>query len=406
MKNAIANTATVLHTDKTIDPAILEKRNGGQQQDAWQPPKEVHGLPVVGGNMTEKVIFVTATAKVAGVDFTINFGKSRKFRDGEGDFLPAKVFKAGEKVPVWDFSDEKKAPGVTMAHFFLFGDSVGEIEYVIGVIGRTEGEKRLGIMKVIPLADLGKIAIKRPDGSIIRVGGLSEEEALNLKVEVAKQMSWHCHPTLIEREILRVRKIEDGEANRAAHEATVREQEARAKAKEERRLQLESLRLEIMARKSVTVYTDDGRPRYGRPVTAEEWPVLKHDTKVVLFGKIEEGVPVGDPLESFTVRKDKNARKQGGFAKDWLCDKVFWQKPTASDSALLDRDGKDLWFMIDGRRERQPVFSRATIKQLHEQGVNGGTQFVVNEPDAEGRYPVISLSKKGIKNAGHYQSVQ
>ena len=387
------------NTGKTIN---MERLADAGKEGIWQPPKEVHGLPVIAGNATANVVFVTAAVKVAGVDFTINFGKSRKISDERAVFLPAKVFKAGEKAPVWDFSEEKKS-GATIAYLFLYVNPARDAEYVIGVIGKPE--KRFEITKVILLADLGRISIKRPDGSIVRIGGLSEEEILNLKMDVAKQIGWAYHLTSTEREIIRVREIERGAVDKEKHEGLVREQDARQKAREERRQQAEALRKEIMARESVTVYTAEGRPLSARPVTESEWRCLGHDTKVVLFKKIEGGHPVDDPVEAFTVQKDKKARKKGGAAKGWRSGEVFWEKPTASN-ILTDEDGKDLWFIVGEQRERQPVFSMVTIKQLHEQGVNGGTLFVVNEPDARNRYPVVSLSKKGIKEVGRYQAVQ
>ncbi len=347
----------------------------------------VHGLKVVDTWETNYVYGRMATVTINGVDLSIQFGKSKRLAEDEGEFLPAKVLKA--KHVLWDFTEEKSyyKRGVRGHMFSYKNPQNGEIEHVIGIYGRFPEDHRIGICTVVPLLDLVKGTPVKMGDQIIRVGGRTLEELMRLKINLCKQIGKSWVLSQEEQAMIRMKREDDQRLHEEEKERRLQEREAKMRS--------------ILDRDKVTVFNLDGKKLYGYPVTSDEYPILPNKTPVVVFSGVtkKNGYPEGDPIETFFVSKGRIAgkKKSSGFEKFHHQTGVSWDDPTN-----VSIEAASIVLVVDGRREQHFMFTPSTLEALRQTGVNSGTIVAVEEPDESGCYPLISLKGDKVKELGRY----
>lgn len=346
----------------------------------------VHGMKVTEIWETDYVKGCLATIKVAGTELSVQFGRSKKLPDGVGDFLPAKV-KNGDQV-VWDFNEEKSQLKDARGHMFVYADPSGATEHIIGIEGKfpEDNNGRAGICVVIPLVDLVKGTPVKMSDQIIRIGGRTPEELMELKVDLCRQFSKKWVYSSSERLIFQMRREDEEAKKQAEKEARRQEREAKVKL--------------ILGREKITVFNAKGQKLFGHPVVDGEWQCLPNKTPVVVFSEIAaDGEIVGEPIETFFVAKGKarGKKKSSGLEKGNHQTEVSWEDP-----ARVSIEAEAIILIINDRREPYPMFSKEAAQILCDKGVNSGTVAVVNDPNDDGHYPLISFKKGAMITKGYY----
>ena len=302
-------------------------------------------------------------------------------------FLPANVYrkeKGGKEIPVWRYSWFKDEPGTwSQARFYQMDDDDAIIGLIISINhpeDRKSGNKADAIFRVFPLTDLVKaIPVSRGEGIMSYLGGMNVEELIDIKVKLTRRLA-NTFPvnTKDEKTFLRLKK-ED--------EAVAKEQERKDKANAARELSKQ-----IMNRSNITVYSGE-KKIYGHPATENEWKVCQIDTPIILVSSYDaDSGSCGDLLEAFFVNKGKGGKKEKGNPQSSL----QWEKPI-DQSGISQLVLTPVHATVGARRLPFDMVDSAGLETLQQLGVNSGTQVVLNEPDADGLYPLYTLKSNSAE---------
>lgn len=295
-----------------------------------------------------------------------------------GNFLIAQV-RTEDGKKLWAFREEE---------FDGFGRlvwSLSDREHFIVLVNKDDH-----LCKVIPLTDLPKMSPVKIGEEVILTGGRGIKETYQAKVKLAKQLGLKYQLSSQEKTWLKhVREKEAAEL--AAKQAA--DAEARKKADAARKAEREAKIKNILNRPTVEGWTEDGKRRFGVPVSDEEWKILDSGTFVMLVG--EEG----SPMESFRVGIDRKGIKKDLYAE------VSADKPVEKAEVFQARDVKV--FIINDEPKAVPVVDSQTFKQLSSsKELNSGTLLAVAVKDSE-KFAVYAMKGfKGVDTIGHFTAVE
>lgn len=321
--------------------------------------------------------------------FDINIGRFF-FGDGEyinlelirsknivsGEYMPSRVFDMLGNT-LWSFREEKENEFKGRGRLVFF-KKIGEIVIYL--------ENLKGITKIIPLMSLVSLKNIKLGDTLVNMGGRTIEELAELKKGLAKELGKKFILTKEESDALEeawlIRK-----ANRKAEqeEEILRKQEEYRKKKEEKRQKIEA----ILKRAPITVYTAEGQILGGIPVAGSEWQILPGYTKVILVKSFDEETCLpGEPIEAFIVKKIGYQRE-----KTFVKNLVFSKKPKVEK--VVPKALNKLIFKIGAKFVNILHFSQEDVRLLKEQGINKEIMIAVGNPDANGKYCVVSLNEEG-----------
>lgn len=278
-----------------------------------------------------------------------------------GNFLVAKVF-GDSPDPLWVFPREFSGTGVLVD---------------------VDGEP---VITLISCGQKGRVQEVTPLCALVSNRLQDMRRQIALKRRAALILERNCHLNLNERRLVAI----DQRRNRAA------EDKERAQRRAERAEARRMLVADIRGRKRLTVYTAEGLPRHGYPVTANEWQYLSDGTFVVLVQSYtKEDGPRGEKLEAFSVRKVR-----GKGASKHKAAQVYWHQavdgagdkemPQPSNTVLVE-DGNRV-FNIDVYADSNEV---RVARRL---GLNGGT-LVTTKKDirSDGKCTVYKVFHDGVR---------
>ncbi|MCR4284368.1 MAG: hypothetical protein NUV64_03615 [Parcubacteria group bacterium] len=233
---------------------------------------------------------------------------------------------------------------------------------------------------IVPLEHLRDSQII--DGEMVTAMDVGER--LILKQAAAKEIGAVVKLSPLEEKVssyLSVKRREKEEAERLE----------RSRLKEERRA-------EIMARESISAYTETGAGRFGKPVTADEWPCLPNGTRVILVESFnKETGECGPTREAFIIRKGKGGRIEKENASE-----VASERPAPKFVEVKAK--KVIIVDMDGAMRQIPVYKTTEeIELAKKAGLNGGSMVTSEDQrDEKGRYLISSLKGPVEKKLGSF----
>lgn len=347
-----------------------------------QSRTKIPGTKLVGIHDSETHLNEVHSIEIGGQVLHIELIRSVKMP--KGDFLVARVMEPGEEGKVhWSFKDEGYS-GLGKVHYDLESK-----EYFILLINHRLDPRQPILERIIPLADLPKATRSKVEetGDIVYVGGRwNPQQLIVVKERIARKLKIGCAITKFEqglRETMRQRQ--------AAQEAALRaQQEADAQAR----------RQEILSRLAITVWTADGRKRWGIPVAGKEWETLPKNTGAVLVR--EYPADRLEVVEAFFVHKTPGGRCAKRAAVSVNLERPVKQFAGQAEARpefqikggfLIDRDGQDVYVAhVDNQN----------FDLMKVQGMNSGTLVALGEPDEKGRYQVHEFDDDGVHVIGMF----
>jgi hypothetical protein len=279
--------------------------------------------------------------------------------------------------PLWIF--QKDCPS---KDYVALPAHTGE-QAVIAYVGRG----RTGMVeRVIPLTSLVKpmqigarttLALKKAAADFLGVQANTREEDDALRAIGQRKNAERATQRAAEREAEAARQAAEREARERARVARIRS---------------------IMSRDVIDVYSADGADLWGYPVTQNEWPMLPHDTYVVLVESYnDETSEHGNVLEAFRIVHQHGKNPTKGFAKT-----VTERRPvaTATESRISSRE---IWVeMGDDAYAVQLYPSMELIQQARKQGLNSGTFAAVEPAKDASKIQIFSVHHDEIKTVGNF----
>ncbi len=334
---------------------------------------ECPGFKLDGSSETNTHIINVGTVSGLVVEMLIS-KKAIRF----GNFLIAQV-RTDDERKLWAFREEG---------FDGFGRliwSVSAKEHFIVLINKDNQ-----LCKVIPLTDLPKMTPVKIDEKVMLIGGRSIEKVYQSKLALAKQLGLNYQLSPEEKAWLKYVREEEA-AELAAKQAA--EAEAKRKAEEARKAERDAKIKAIMDCPTVEGWTEDGKHRYGIPVSGEDWKLLPNGTFVMLMND------EGKPTESFKIGRDRK-----GIKKD-LHVEVSAEKPVEKTEAFQAKSVKV--FLIDNEHKAIPVVDSKTFKELSSsKELNSGTLLAVPLEDSE-KFAVYAMKGfKGVDTIGHFIAIE
>lgn len=302
-------------------------------------------------------------------EITIDLGLNNKAPEG-AEFLPSCV-RIGKK-PIWQFSDEKfKGLAKLREHK---GD-------LMIVLGKIEKERSFCVHRILPFRDLLAPKQKYLIGNEIKVfGGMTASALLDLKIDFCRTNSCFWELSDEEHVIVGDRQKLKTEAELAEKKRKTEESEARRQA--------------ILSRKTITVYTEDGKTVFGIPCTEAEWHSLPEGKGVILVASYENGRH-GDLISAFFV----DSHRKNGKTKRIEKSPIFATDPTVMKALGIAE------VRVTQDREIIPVFSKVSdLNKIAASGINSGTLAGVHIKDTTDKVAVYSLKKGKAVRLGEFSA--
>jgi hypothetical protein len=302
-------------------------------------------------------------------------------RDGLTGFRPARILKNDQQV--WGFKEANYPKG-------HYGDllQLASGVYVIAICDRE------CVLNVIMVNDWANCAPLIVGDKTIMLGGSSAETRLDAKIAAAELFDMDYITTAEEDKILDSRAA----ARRAANKDQSTTQVAAGNSSETklaRRQARDAMIAEILARKKVEGYSENGKKLFGAPVTTDaEWQCLPDNTGVIFMKD-------GEPVEGFFVEK-----KHGGRVSKKNATPVTATKPEPKATAsvantaapVVAQELKEVTLKSETRLI--PILAdMAAVKQLQVAGLDGGQWVGVVSKDGN-ILSVYAVSRDQIATVG------
>jgi len=326
-----------------------------------------------------------ATADHEEKTYVLEFIRHKDFPAGE--FRLAKI-SIGENV-LWQFKTENFNKGYGQ---LFCPDGIG---LVLGLINAKNKKVEL----VIYFSDLIRsIKARSADGSIryMRTNPKGPKDTIWAKRAIAEKGGRDWEFSQFEKSYLAMKNKREAEEKKQI----VMDDKKR---KEERKNI-------IMSRPELRLYAKDGSQKHGIPVTEEEWPSLKYNTRAILVSSYDDKTrKSGEVIEAFICI----AEKGGQPMKTPPIRGLSFEKPQKAkrnnEPAVIITDS-ELFFAITKEREDEPICIPAISKDGVQSFIRTMKPNLSNQnclyfciPTTPGKYQVEKLTADGSTTLGEFQ---
>lgn len=302
-----------------------------------------------------------------GIDLSIRLGKSllANLEPDKAEYIINSIVEVdedGKKEFLWSFRQE--ADGLKGVARLYDLENYG---WVIALVGRFKEQvnKSWGITKVIPLdALLGNI--------------YNPTELTRLKIYLAKALDEHY--VLSDEEWgLRKKYLKEKDIS-----------------KTQRRKEWIDRQQQVRARRKIQVFNVDGLRLYGIPVTDDDLEYLPDSTPVIIVSSYDDETgDVGELLEACFIKQARSGPRKVGSKIG-----LTWDEPEEEIAPFVEAEPISL--VVDGKEGSFTLFSKAGMDSFYRNNFSMKATVAIDEPDDEGRYPLIRITRKKSRVLGYF----
>ena len=165
-----------------------------------------------------------------------------------------------------------------------------------------------------------------------------------------------------------------------------------------------------MSRPELRLYAKDGSQKHGIPVTEEEWPSLKYNTRAILVSSYDDKTrKSGEVIEAFICIAEKGGQPMKTPPIRGLSFEKAKKAKRNNEPAVIITDS-ELFFAITKEREDEPICIPAISKDGVQSFIRTMKPNLSNQnclyfciPTTPGKYQVEKLTADGSTTLGEFQ---